>query len=150
MPEPPLRLSLLQAAFQSGEASCPRANKGQSFLMSIRFAAPKASLRARTRPSSSSLAFPRPANDNASALTGQGVNDIAAAPDPLADTTLTAALRYFGEHGLAAAGLAHAEACRAFAHGDKAQFAWWREICGTLDRRLARDLPSKRDIAGSR
>lgn len=132
--------------------------------MSIRFAAPVASLRARTRPSSTTLAFPRPANDNAKvnakanangfAKILAGVNDTHAPLDPLndtiLDTKLAAALRHFGAHGLAAAGQAHAEARKAFAEGDEAQFARWRDICSALDRRLARSLPNLRDIARAR
>lgn len=121
--------------------------------MSIRFAAPVASLRARTRPSSTSLAFPRPANDN-NCPARAGVNDGAAPLDPVkelvVDTKLAAALRHFGAHGLAAAGQAHDEACKAFAEGNEAQFLRWRDICSALDRRLARSLPNIRDIATAR
>ena len=93
-------------------------------------------MRVRTRPSSSSLAFPRAANDDGT--------------PPLSDTKLTAALRHFSRHGLAAAKEAYDKAEAAFAAGDEREFLWWRDICEALDRRLARQLPPMRDMAGLR
>ena len=73
-------------------------------------------------------------NDNASALHQ---------PD-----LLPAALRYFAKHGLAAAAEARREAEAAASRGDEDGFALWRDICGTLDRRMARDLDVARAQMG--
>lgn len=104
--------------------------------MSIRFAASKPSVRARTRPSSTSLSFPRAANDN-------GDNG-------LGDTKLTEALRHFAQHGLSAAQEAYDEARAAFAAGDEQEFERSRDICRALDRRLAQRLPLRQEIANQR
>lgn len=73
----------------------------------------------------------RPANDNP----GTGPGNLA----------LHAALRHFSQHGLAAAQQARLQAEAAAARGDAEDFAWWRSICGTLDRRMAREMDRELD-----
>ena len=96
--------------------------------MSIRFAAPVAPqyrhilIRAVRR--SRLLA----ANDNLRDGPAQG------------EGVFRAALRHFSAHGLAAATEALKAAEQARADGDETGFAWWNEICRTLDRRLAARL----------
>jgi hypothetical protein len=53
---------------------------------------------------------------------------------------LAASLRFFAEHGLAAARKAHENAEANFHDGDRAAFHWWKQICSMLDRRLAMTL----------
>ena len=96
--------------------------------MSIRFSAPVTPaarhrlVRARRR------AHLRAANDNQPDCANDG------------DQLLHAALRHFAAHGLAAAQEARKIALAAEAEGDSAAFNWWRDICQTLDRRLAAGL----------
>jgi hypothetical protein len=70
-----------------------------------------------------------PANDNG----GSGSSD----------HTLHAALRFFAEHGLAAAQRARRQAEAAFFAGDREGYRWWLEICRTLDRRAAEAIEAR-------
>ena len=65
----------------------------------------------------------RPANDNR----GKQVSNV----------HLSAALRHFAQHGLAAADHARQQAMIAADAGDRQTFEWWLEICRALDRRMA-------------
>ena len=65
----------------------------------------------------------RPANDNR----GKQVDNI----------HLSAALRHFAQHGLAAADHARQQAIAAADAGDRQTFEWWLEVCRALDRRMA-------------
>ena len=103
------------------------ARKQDTPPMSIRFAAPRQAIRNRMEDTAEALACRRPANDNGPAA-------------QLAEATLQAALRHFAQHGLAAARHARQEAESARAQGDERSFAWWRDICRALDRRLAREI----------
>ena len=60
-----------------------------------------------------------------------------------ADAMLHAALRHFGEHGLAAATRARRQAETAFFAGDMTAYRWWLEICRNLDRRMAGELAAR-------
>ena len=64
------------------------------------------------------------------------------------DEALNAALRYFAEHGLAAANEARCNAEHAAVDGDDTAYAWWRDICHALDRRMARQLEYRHASAG--
>ncbi|TIX50400.1 hypothetical protein [Alteraurantiacibacter aquimixticola] len=97
--------------------------------MSIRFAAPRHSIRNRMDDAEARAACQRPANDN-----GGGHSS---------DTALTAALRHFADHGLAAARHARLKAKAARHAGDEQGYRWWLEICRTLDRRMAQELDSQ-------
>ena len=48
------------------------------------------------------------------------------------------ALRHFGQHGLAAAKEARANAMRAHSQGDGEGFDYWLAICRQFDKRMAR------------
>ena len=64
------------------------------------------------------------------------------------DASIRRALELFGRHGLGAAEVAHNAAERAALAGDAAGFAFWRDTCATLDRRLARALVAVRPGQG--
>ncbi|KLI63574.1 hypothetical protein AAV99_07360 [Aurantiacibacter marinus] len=53
---------------------------------------------------------------------------------------LSAALRHFAKHGIAAAQNAREQAIAAGRAGDRQTFEWWLEICRALDRRMARGI----------
>ncbi|MDF8332331.1 hypothetical protein [Novosphingobium cyanobacteriorum] len=75
------------------------------------------------------LAKRRAANDNVVARRpGHWASD---------DATLAAALRYFAEHGFAAAERAGQEAESARASGDLDKARHWMGVCRTLDRGVA-------------
>tara|TARA_A100001391_G_scaffold114041_5_gene76897 strand:+ start:3811 stop:4119 length:309 start_codon:yes stop_codon:yes gene_type:complete len=94
--------------------------------MSIRLAAAKVSR--RRLPTSHVLRLQREAaNDNRASSAEH-------------DATIRRALELFGRHGLGAAQVAHDAAERAALHNDADGFATWRDICASLDRRLARSL----------
>ena len=97
--------------------------------MTIRFAAPPGAIKARMSPEATMGAVRWAANDNGS------LDDD--------DASLHAALRYFSEHGLAAAYRARKEAETAFFNGDRGKYRWWLQICRVLDRRLARELVTR-------
>ena len=90
--------------------------------MTIRFAGPCPAQAPHLRPHLGRDAIDCPANDNGA---------------PANDAMLHAALRHFAEHGLAAAQRARRQAESAFFAGDRQGYAWWLEVCRTLDRRLA-------------
>ena len=94
--------------------------------MSIRFAAPRHAIRNRMDDTAARVAYMFTANDNP--------------VRQLSEATLHAALRHFAEHGLAAARHARQQAEAARQADDRQAFAWWREICRALDRRMAREL----------
>lgn len=94
--------------------------------MSIRFAAPPHAIRNRMDRTSARRRARAAANDNPSDQSGEAA--------------LHAALRHFARHGLAAARHARLEAEQARAAGDEQGFAWWLDICRTLDRRMAQDI----------
>jgi hypothetical protein len=94
--------------------------------MSIRFAAARGSLRARLAPVRVQAMRLVPANDN-----GQSWRRVEA---------LDAALRHFARHGMAAAQIAADNARVAGEAGDDKAFAWWLDVCRTLDRRMARQF----------
>ena len=75
------------------------------------------------------------ANDNAVSAAKQSI-------DRAKGNILHAALRHFAAHGLAAAQNAANEANAARTRGDAAEYAWWHDICHTLDRGVARKLGS--------
>ena len=94
--------------------------------MTIRFAAAKSSIQGRMAADEVHMAMALPANDNNSAVSNE--------------TMVHAALRHFAEHGLAAAHHARKQAEIASKAGDAQSYDYWLEICGTLDRRMAREL----------
>ena len=102
--------------------------------MSIRFAAPPQAMIHRLRGAQARAAMTLPANDNGASESGEAV--------------LRASLRYFAEHGLAAATLARATAEAAWFSGDRDSYRWWLGICRTLDRRMARELAATTRDAG--
>ena len=69
----------------------------------------------------------------------QAANDNAI--NPLRDTMLRAALTHFAEHGLGAAQNARMRAQEARFVGDHAAYRWWRDMCRSLDARMASALP---------
>ena len=78
-------------------------------------------------------AVERVANDN-------GLSNKQIARDEMAnDQILRAALRHFAQHGVSAAGVARAQAEKAFFEGDRQAYDWWLGITRTLDRRMAAD-----------
>lgn len=93
--------------------------------MSIRFAAPPAACHVRMSPARVLASHPLAANDN-----GHGS----------ANAHLSAALRHFAQHGIAAAQHAREQAIAAGRAGDRQTFEWWLEICRALDRRMARAI----------
>jgi hypothetical protein len=94
--------------------------------MSIRFAAARGSLRTRLAPVRVQTMRMVPTNDN-----GRPWRRVEA---------LDAALRHFARHGMAAAEIAADNARTAGETGDDKAFAWWLEVCRTLDRRMARQF----------
>ena len=58
-------------------------------------------------------------------------------------------LRHFSQHGLSASRYARQMAEAAALRGDDEAFAWWREIGGALDRRIAGTLNSATGTAKS-
>ncbi len=94
--------------------------------MTIRFAAPKSSIRNRMECTEARAACSLPANDNAS--------------EPATEIMLHAALRHFADHGLAAALHARKQAVAARKLGDTQTYNWWLEICRALDRRMATEI----------
>ena len=76
-------------------------------------------------------AVERVANDNG--LSSQQIARAELANDQI----LRAALRHFAQHGLSAAGVARAQAEKAFFEGDRQAYDWWLGITRTLDRRMA-------------
>ncbi|WP_067682191.1 hypothetical protein [Tsuneonella dongtanensis] len=92
--------------------------------MPLRFAPARSVTRSPIARAFARKALSRAANDNGD-------------PGPADDAVLAAALRHFATHGLGAAIAALREAERALEAGDDQGHAWWLEICGTLDRRLA-------------
>lgn len=90
--------------------------------MTIRFAAPRPAQAHHLKPYLGRASLALPANDNRESAN---------------DAMLHAALRHFAEHGLAAAQRARRQAEAAFFAGDRQSYAWWLEVCRTLDRRLA-------------
>lgn len=79
-------------------------------------------------------------NDNFRMLTVRRITQRTArtpAPVENGDELLTAALRHFGRHGLAAAAKARSEAILAHAAGDIDGRNRWLAICRHLDRRMA-------------
>lgn len=97
--------------------------------MSIRFTAPVHSLRNRMDRVEAQAACHFPANDNSAKHTSEA--------------TLRAALRHFGNHGLAAARHARQQAENARDKGDEQTYLWWLDICRALDRRMASGLDRK-------
>ena len=70
--------------------------------------------------------------------------------DPVAaeqSALLASALREFAAHGLGAAQRLAEEARAAHAVGDNAAYARHRDLCHTLDRRLARALDAEAGLA---
>ena len=100
--------------------------------MTIKFAAPPASLRPRMSADLVRAIRPMHANDNG---------------DLVGETHMHAALRHFAKHGLAAAQHAREQAVAAARSGDRRTFEWWLEICRALDRPMARKLDKARDTA---
>lgn len=49
-------------------------------------------------------------------------------------------MRYFGKHGLAAAGKARIHARQAARMGERDTYEYWTELCRALDRRKARNF----------
>jgi hypothetical protein len=96
--------------------------------MSIRFAAPPQARNVRLSTSQARAALVDAVNDNEGGHSN--------------DALLSAALRHFAEHGMAAASHARRRAEAAFFAGDRNAYRWWLGVCRTLDRRLARDLGS--------
>lgn len=94
--------------------------------MTIRFAAPPSAIAPRMSARNARNACGIPANDNRSEQ-----------PD---DALLHAALRYFAEHGMAAAHRARGQAETAFFAGDRQSYLQWLEICRALDGRMASEL----------
>ena len=103
--------------------------------MPIRFAAANAPGRAPAcSPIPKALAaraMERVANDNG--LSSQQIARAELANDQI----LRAALRHFAQHDLSAAGVARAQAEKAFFEGDRQAYDWWLGITRTLDRRMA-------------
>ncbi len=93
--------------------------------MSIRFAAPPAACRVRMTPARVQACHPLAANDNGGAH---------------GNAHLSAALRHFAQHGIAAAQHAREQAIAAGRAGDRQMFEWWLEVCRALDRRMARAI----------
>ncbi|GAA0276355.1 hypothetical protein GCM10009127_16300 [Alteraurantiacibacter aestuarii] len=91
--------------------------------MTIRFAAPRSSIRNRMDEVEVHQAIALPANDNGTRHASE--------------TMLHAALRHFAQHGLAAANHASKQAQDARDAGDEQAYAWWLDICRALDRRMA-------------
>lgn len=58
------------------------------------------------------------------------------------DAMLHAALCHFAAHGFAAAQRARKQAEAALIANDAQSFEWWLDVCRTLDRRTARELPA--------
>ena len=56
------------------------------------------------------------------------------------------ALKHFAQHGLEAAAAAGRQAEKAAREGDDEAFRWWFGICRTLDRRLAQELRTRREL----
>lgn len=100
--------------------------------MSIRFAARANALAPRLSATAARRAVRQPANDNSAGYDDQAL--------------LQAALRHFGDHGLAAARKARIRAETAFFAGDRQAYQWWLGVCRILDRRLARELEAARQI----
>lgn len=73
---------------------------------------------------------------------------IGAGRPALGEPELRAALDHFARHHLNAAHDAHARARAALASGNEADFLFWAQICGALDRRLARTLSNPREVPG--
>jgi len=86
---------------------------------------------------SAPIRIPEASNDN-----------IAAGRPALGEPELRAALDHFARHHLNAAHDAHARARAAVASGNEADFLFWAQICGALDRRLARTLSNPREVPG--
>jgi len=85
-----------------------------------------------------------PANDNARIVTPTPANDVSLAEGQV----LTAALRHFAQHGMAAAEHARANAEAARRDGDQESLEWWIGICRQLDRRMADGI--SRRLTGKR
>jgi hypothetical protein len=105
----------------------PLSSSSRIAPMSIRFAAPRSSCRVRMIPASVRASLPFAANDNAR-------NRDDKAPG---NAHLSAALRHFARHGIAAAQHAREQAIAAGHAGDRQTFEWWLDICRALDRRMA-------------
>ena len=104
--------------------------------MSIRFAAPPSVAPARmclVRMCELSLLA---VNDNEGEGFSAGANR----------TAIHEALRHFAQHGLDAAEAAGRQAEQAAREGDDEAFRWWFGICRTLDRRLAQELRTRREL----
>ncbi len=93
--------------------------------MSIRFAAPPKPSSVRMAPGTVRSSRPVAANDDG---------------DLVSQVFITAALRQFAKHGLAAADHARDQAIAASEAGDRQTFEWWLEVCRALDRRMARRI----------
>lgn len=91
--------------------------------MSIRFAPARTLAPLRNDPEARARAFRFAANDNRVVVH--------------TDEALSAALRHFATHGLAAAQHARDNAEAALSTGNEAEFQWWVDICRLLDRRMA-------------
>ena len=104
--------------------------------MSIRFAAPPSVAPARmcsVRMCELSLMA---VNDN------EGVDVVGGGNRP----AVHEALKHFAQHGLEAAAAAGRQAEQAARDGDDEAFRWWFGICRTLDRRLAQELRTRREL----
>ncbi|NVD44072.1 hypothetical protein [Qipengyuania atrilutea] len=75
----------------------------------------------------------------ARAILPQAANDNLV--NPLKDSMLRAALKHFAQHGLGAAQNARMRAQEARFAGDHAAYRWWRDMCRSLDARMASALP---------
>ena len=60
-----------------------------------------------------------------------------------------AALKHFAQHGLGAAREALNQAEQAHFTGDMESYAWWLDVCRTLDRRVAEDLIRRLDTTSA-
>ena len=109
--------------------------------MPVHFAAARSTAHSPIARALARKALGRAANDNGAAC------DVAV--ESSFDTMMRAALKHFAQHGLGAAREARNQAEQAHFTGDTESYAWWLEVCRTLDRRVAEDLVRRLDTTSA-
>ena len=110
--------------------------------MPVHFAAARSTAHSPIARALARKALGRAANDN-------GLAGCDVAVESSFDTMMRAALKHFAQHGLGAAREARNQAEQAHFTGDTESYAWWLEVCRTLDRRVAEDLIRRLDTTSA-
>lgn len=110
--------------------------------MPLHFAAARSTAHSPIARALARKALGRAANDNI--VAGHRV-----AVESSFDAMMRAALKHFAQHGFGAAREARNHAEQAHFIGDMESYAWWLDVCRTLDRQVAEDLVHRLDTTSA-